>query len=117
MLTGLPDPPPEFALGWCGVCVGAYKHGLTDDKTVAGKIKTALGDGRADQTMPVGKPLGKTYGPLQAAVCTAPAIQIPGAPVMGLCWTHAPSIPPGPAANGKRVHPAGAIEGLRKGKG
>jgi len=116
MLTGLPEPPDGGR--WCAVCVGAYKDGLTHDKRVLPKITEALGDSKTDETARIEKPLNAKYGPLQVAITQAPAVQIPGGPVVDLCWTHAPSIPAGPAGNGRQhVVPSGAIEGLTRGKG
>lgn len=114
-LTGLPDPPE--GMHWCAVCIGAYKDGLTNDKRVRQLIDQALGDGKTDEVVSIGKPIGANYGPLQPAVTQSVATQIPGGPVVGLCWTHAPSIPAGPAGNGKHVIPSGSIEGLTKGRG
>jgi hypothetical protein len=115
VLTGLPEPPELQS--WCAICVGAYKQQLNDHKPVMDKIQAALKDGKADEIVQISKPLGVHFGPLQVAVTWAPATQIPGMPVVGLCWTHAPAIPAGPADNGKRVAPSGAIPGLTRGHG
>ena len=117
VLSGLPAPPEPWQ-EWCCICVGAYKQAATvDHKPTQDKIIAALKDGKPGEVTRIGKPVGVDFGPLAVAVTHAPAVQIPGGPVVPLCWTHAPAIPSGPADNGNRVAPSGAIPGLTKGRG
>ena len=120
-LIGLPEPPEGEH--WCGVCVGAVKAIINDSKRVMDEAQAAAADGKPDGLVPIGtsglKGLGGALAALQMAVTTAPAVQVPGAPLLELCWTHAPAIEDGPRSNGrgKRVAGSAPIPGLIRGEG
>lgn len=121
MITDLPDPPEGEQ--WCAVCVGAVKAAVNDSKRVIAEVQAASGDGKPDGLVLITTEgiRGRAGGlaALQIAVTWAPAVQVPGAPIVPLCWTHAPAIEDGPKANGKKIAPAsGAIPpGLLRGQG
>lgn len=119
MLGDLPDPPEGEH--WCGVCVGAVKAAINDSKRVIEQAKEASADGKPDglvliETQGI-KGRAGALAALQLGITWAPAVQVPGAPLMLLCWTHAPAIADGPDSNGKKITPSGAIPGLAKGHG
>lgn len=114
VLTGFPDPPEVGE--WCAVCVGAYKQALNEHRPTIEKIEQAQKAGPGEVEL-IPKPLGVKFGPLQQAITHAPALQVPGAPVLPLCWTHAPAIASGPDTNGKKIAASGPIPGLTRGQG
>ena len=118
-IIGLPEPPDGCE--WCGVCTGAVKAVINDSRRVMDEAQAAAGDGRPDGVVRIGttglKGLPGALAALQAAVTTAPAVQVPGAPLMPLCWTHAPAIEDGPRSNGKKIAASAPIPGLARGHG
>lgn len=118
-LTGLPEPPEGGQ--WCAVCAGAVKAVINDSKRVIEQAQAAAADGRPDGLVLIttegitGR--AEVLAALELSVTTAPAVQVPGAPIVPLCWTHVPAIEDGPASNGKKIAASGAIPGLTRGHG